>query len=267
MIKIYANVARILLGLVLVVAVLFRLFASPTLTATMGFPPAAQNWLDIMKATGYLQTLLYTTEFIGGAALLMDIFIPLVLIALAPVILNIALFHIFLDARLARIALVLLMLGAHLLLVYIYRRSFAPLFHPVKPTWSGLKFRFLSVRLVFQVILGLAFALAGGAKLLIPNQLSLGDLLIDGMKNTGYLYSLLGFTELVTGIVILSGRFVPLALAISAPIALNIFLYHLFLAPAGLLIGFILVVIHIALLVAYANAYRSLVRPKVSIAE
>jgi hypothetical protein len=121
--------------------------------------------------------------------------------------------------------------------------------------------------LIFQIILGLAFALAGGAKLLIPGQLSLGDLLVDGMKNTGYLYSSLGFTELITGIVILSGRFVPLALAISAPITLNIFLYHVFLAPAGLLIGFILVAIHIALLVAYVDAYRSLVRLKVRIVE
>jgi hypothetical protein len=267
MTKIYANAARILLGLVLVVAVLFRLFASPQLIATMGFPTAAQNWLDVMKATGYLQTLLYTTEFIAGVALLMDILIPLVLIALAPVILNIALFHIFLDARLARIVLVLLMLGAHLLLVYIYRRSFAPLFHPAKPIWSGLKFRFFSVRFMFQIILGLVFALAGGAKLLIPNQLGLGNLLIDGMKNTGYLYSLLGFTELITGIVLLLGRFVPIALAISAPISLNIFLYHVFLAPAGLLIGFILVAIHMALLVSYADAYRSLARLKVSVTE
>jgi uncharacterized membrane protein YphA (DoxX/SURF4 family) len=121
MTKIYAITARILLGLVLVVAVLFRLFASPQLIATMGFPTAAQNWLDVMKATGYLQTLLYTTELVAGTALLIDFFIPLVLIALAPVILNIALFHIFLDARLARIALVAVILGTHLLLVYIYR--------------------------------------------------------------------------------------------------------------------------------------------------
>jgi hypothetical protein len=222
MIKIYANAARVLLGLVFVGAVLFRLFASPQLIATMGFPPAAQNWLDVMKATGYLQALLYTTEFIAGAALLMNLFIPLVLIALAPIILNIVLFHIFLDARWARIVLVLLMLGAYWLLIYIYRQSFAPLFHPVKPIWSGLTFRFFNIRLMLQIILGLAFTLAGGAKLLIPNQLSLGDLLIDGMKNTGYLYSLLGFTELVTGIVILSGRFLPLALALSVPITLNI---------------------------------------------
>jgi hypothetical protein len=266
MIKIYANAARILLGLILVGAVLFRLFASPQLIATMGFPPAAQNWLDVMKSTGYLQTLLYATEFMAGAALLMNLFIPLVLTVLTPVILNIALFHIFLDARLARIMLVLLMLGAHWLLVYLYRRSFTPLFHPVKPIWSGLTFRFFNIRLIFQIILGLAFALAGGAKLLIPNQLSLGDLLIDGMKNTGYLYSLLGFTELITGIVILSGRFVPLALAISAPITLNIFLYHVFLSPAGLLISFMLVAIHTTLSVAYADAYRSLTRLKVSVA-
>ncbi|MEN9518614.1 MAG: hypothetical protein RLZZ381_1202 [Cyanobacteriota bacterium] len=266
MIRMYAYVARVILGLIFVVAVAVRVLI-PQFAVSAGFPAAAQAWLEVMRDTGYLQPLLYLTEFIGGGALLLNIFVPLALLILAPITLNIALFHLFLAPSLVRIILVLFMLASHLLLVYCHKRSFAPLFHPVKPIWSGLKFRFFSVRLVFQIILGLVFALAGGAKLLIPNQLSLGDLLIDGMKNTGYLYSLLGFTELVTGIVVLSGRFVPLALAISAPISLNIFLYHVFLAPAGLLIGFIFVVIHIALLVAYADAYRFLVRLKVNIAE
>jgi putative oxidoreductase len=256
-------VARIILGLIFVVAVVVRVLIPQV--ASAGFPAAAKAWLDVMRDTGYLQPLLYLTEFIGGGALLLNIFVPLALLILAPITLNIALFHFFLDPSLVRIMLVLLMLASHLLLVYRYKRSFASLFHPAKPIWSGLKFRFFNIRLMFQIILGLVFTLAGGAKLLIPNQLSLGDLLIDGMKNTGYLYSLLGFTELITGIVILSGRFVPLTLAISAPITLNIFLYHVFLAPAGSLIGFILIAIHIVLLVAYANVFRSFVRLKVSV--
>jgi putative oxidoreductase len=264
MIKVY--VARIILGSVFVVAVAVRVLM-PQVAASTDFPAAAQIWLDVMRNTGYLQPLLYLTEFIGGGALLLNIFVPLALLILAPITLNIALFHFFLDSSLVRIMLVLFMLASHLLLVYCYKQSFASLFHPAKPTWSGLKFRFFSIRLMFQIILGLAFILAGGAKLLIPNQLSLGDLLIDGMKNTGYLYSLLGFTELITGITILSGHFMPLALAMSAPITLNIFLYHVFLTPAGFLIGFILVAIHVALLIAYTDAYDSLIRLKVNFAE
>ncbi len=65
MIKIYSYAARMFLGIVLVSAVLVRVFA-PQLAARANFPPAAQAWLDVMKATGYLQTLLYLTEFIGG---------------------------------------------------------------------------------------------------------------------------------------------------------------------------------------------------------
>jgi putative oxidoreductase len=266
MIKMSADVARIALGLIFVVAVVVRVLM-PEVAASAGFPAAAQAWLAVMRDTGYLQPLLYLTEFIVGAALLLNIFVPLALLILAPITLNIALFHSFLDPRLVRMILVVVILATHLLLVYCHQRSFAPLFHPVKPIWSGLIFRFFSVRLMFQMILGLSFAVAGGAKLLIPNQLSLGDLLIDGMKNTGYLYSLLGFTELIIGIVILSGHLIPLALTISAPIVLNIFFYHVFLAPAGLQIGFILAAIHIALLIAYAEAYHSLVKLKVNLAE
>jgi putative oxidoreductase len=263
-IKISAYVARMILGLIFVVAVVVRVLM-PQVAASAGFPAAAMAWLEVMRDTGYLQPLLYLTEFIGGGALLLNMFVPLSLLFLAPITLNIALFHFFLDPRLVRIMLVLFMLASHLLLVVRHKRSFAPLFQPVEPIWSGLKLRFFNIRLMLQILLGLAFALAGAAKLLIPEQLSLGDLLIDGMKNTGYLYPLLGLTELITGIVVLSGRFVPLALAISAPITLNICLYHIFLAPAGLSIGFGLLAIHIALLVAYANAYHSLVRPKVSV--
>ncbi len=258
--------ARIFLGSIFVIAVLFRTFL-PAVSSGMYFPPDAQAWLDVMAATGYLQALLYATEFLTGTALIMNIFVPLALTVLAPIMVNITLFHILLDGRWPRIAQVILMLGGYLLLVYNHRRAFIPLFCPVKPPESNITVRLFKFRWMFQIILGSAFVLPGVAKLLIPAQLSPGNLLIDGMKNTEYFYTLLGLTELLVGTIFLSGRFVPVALVISTPITINIFLYHFFLAPAGLPVGLIMLVMQIVLAAVYADAYDVLIKRKASIAK
>lgn len=262
--KIYAYAARVLLGLIFVVAVVVRVFM-PQIAASAGFPAAAQAWLDVMRDTGYLQPLLYCTEFIGGGALLLNMFVPLALIILAPITWNIALFHFFLDPRLVRIFLVLLMLASHLLLIYVNRRSLMILIEKVDSIWSGLKFSFFDMRSLLQTLLGLLFIIAGGAKLLIPDRLSIGDFLVEGMKATGYIYSLLGITELISGLMLALDLFIPLVLAILAPIVINIFLYHLYLNNAGLVVAVPLLLVYLTLIATYSRAYYALFKLKVKI--
>ncbi len=127
--------SRGFLGLVFPIAVLLRIF-NPQVVEAANFPNQAQAWLDTMKAKGYLQNLLYTTEFLTGIAILAGVFMPLALIALTPIVFNIALFHFFLDSRLERLLLVLLIVSAYLILTYQYRAAFESLFHVIKPTWS-----------------------------------------------------------------------------------------------------------------------------------
>jgi uncharacterized membrane protein YphA (DoxX/SURF4 family) len=261
MTKIYFHVARIFLGTVLIGSVLVRTF-SPHLLVGVSFPPAAQDWLDVMESTRYLQALLYVTEFVTGLALLIGIFVPLVVLILVPITLNIALFHLFLQPTVERMIQVALMLGAHTLLAYHSRRSFTYLFCSDSPVCSSWKIGSLNVRLIMQIFLGLMLVLAGGAKLLIPDRLSVGDFLIDGMKATGYLYPLLGTTELVTGLFLATNYFVPLTLVVLAPIMLNIFLYHAFLASVGLPIAFVFSGTYIALVISHFHAYRPLMNFK-----
>ena len=256
MLRYGAFAARTFLGVVLVGSVLARVFA-PQL-ADSGFPAAGQAWLDVMRETGYLQAFVYATEFVVGILLLTGRFVPLALVVFAPVNLNIILFHVFLAPSPGRTVLILLLLAAHLLLVYRYRLAFGPLFRPVEPRWSGFTLGPINLRVALQVLLGLVLVVSGGAKLLIPGQLSVGDLLIDGMKATGYLYSVLGAVEIAVGLALLLGRFVPLALVVLAPVTLNIVSYHLFLGPAGLPIGLALLAAHGALATAYPPAYRPL---------
>jgi len=62
----------------------------------------------------------------------------------------------------------------------------------------------------------------------------------NGLNASGYFFSLVKGTELVCGLLLVSGFFVPLALVVLAPIILNIFLVHLFLDPGGLVIAIVL---------------------------
>jgi hypothetical protein len=57
---------------------------------------------------------------------------------------------------------------------------------------------------------------------------------LGALAASGYMFPLIKATELVTGMLLLAGRFVPLALTVLAPVVVNIVAYHAFLAPAGL---------------------------------
>jgi len=57
---------------------------------------------------------------------------------------------------------------------------------------------------------------------------------MGGLAASGYMFPLIKGTEVIVGLLLLSNRFVPLALTVLAPIVLNIVAFHLFLAPAGL---------------------------------
>ena len=55
----------------------------------------------------------------------------------------------------------------------------------------------------------------------------------DGLTASGYFFPLLLGTEFVCGILLLIGRFVPLALVILAPIIINILMVHVSSFPDG----------------------------------
>ena len=87
-----------------------------------------------------------------------------------------------------------------------------------------------------QRVLGfcfLAFGLNGFVHFIPP--LRMRNPALDffiGLAATGYMLPLLYMTQAAAGAMLLVGLFVPLALAMLAPIIINILLFHLFLAPA-----------------------------------
>lgn len=63
---------------------------------------------------------------------------------------------------------------------------------------------------------------------------------LGGLAGAGYFFPLLKATEITAGVLLLSNRFVPLALTLLAPIVVNIAAFHVFLAPSPLMVAFLL---------------------------
>lgn len=80
----------------------------------------------------------------------------------------------------------------------------------------------------------------------------------EGLAASGYFFTLLKITELVCGLLLLTGRFVPLAMVIISPVIINIVLTHAFLAPEGLGPGLFLAIGNIFLAYYYWDAFKPL---------
>lgn len=111
--------ARLLLGALLVFSVanfLFSFVAQPPL------PAGAMAFMGGLASSGYFFGLLKTTELLVALALLSNRFVPLALVILAPITINIVLFHLVLAPEGAAIAIVLLAL--HLTTAWSRRQNF-----------------------------------------------------------------------------------------------------------------------------------------------
>ena len=84
---------------------------------------------------------------------------------------------------------------------------------------------------------------------------------VGGLFSSGYFFPLLKGTEVIAGVLLLSGRFVPLALTVLAPIIVNIVAFHAFLAP-GLALPIAILVLELFLAWAYRDAFRPMLAPR-----
>lgn len=82
------------------------------------------------------------------------------------------------------------------------------------------------------------------------------------LAKTGYMMPLTSGTQMIVGALLLSNRFVPLALALIAPVVVNIVAFHAFLAPSGAGPGMVVAALEVYLAWAYRNAYRPMLAPR-----
>jgi putative oxidoreductase len=118
-------IVRVLLGLVFVV------FGSNAFLHFMAAPPMqgqAGAFITALMSTGYM-SVIAVLQVLGGLCLLLGArFVPLGLTLLGPIIVNIVLYHVFLDPSGMPVALVVSALA--LFLLWIYRFKFPAIFQP-----------------------------------------------------------------------------------------------------------------------------------------
>ena len=115
--------ARIVLGLI------YFVFGLNFFLNFLPMPPQSggpsESFMSGLFQSGYFFPFLKGIEVILGAALLVGVFVPLVLVVLMPISLNILLFHVFLtDNPIMSIVIIAL----QLYLAWAYRDYYKPLF-------------------------------------------------------------------------------------------------------------------------------------------
>lgn len=89
-------------------------------------PSAAANFLESLQATGYAFYVVAIFEVFIAALLILKKWVPFALILLAPLSVNIVLFHIFIDISDSYVAIIVFSLNA--ILIYKYWKAYRSLF-------------------------------------------------------------------------------------------------------------------------------------------
>jgi putative oxidoreductase len=119
--------------------------------------------------------------------------------------------------------------------------------------------------IIARLLLGLIFVVFGSNAFLHflpmppPPQNLAGDYLRVFLAS-GYIY-VIGAMQIVGGLLLLVGRFVPLGLTILAAIIFNILAFHALMAPEGFPPALVVTVLELFLLWRYREAFAGLVRP------
>lgn len=117
---------------------------------------------------------------------------------------------------------------------------------------------------LFLGLLFLVFGLNGFLQFLPqPKNIPDGALAFSmALMKTHYMFPLIMGTQLLAGVLLVLNRFVPLALALLAPVLVNIIAFHLWLAPSGIIPGAVALVLEIYLAWAYRQAFLPMLAPR-----
>ena len=133
------------------------------------------------------------------------------------------------------------------------------------PNKSAHDGRMKVATIVARVLLGLVFVVFGSNIFLHfipmpPPPPTLAGDFTKALFLSHYLHVVAVF-QIVGGLLLLIGRFVPLGLVLLAPVVVNIDLVHLLLEPSGLPIAIVISVLLLFLLWRYREAFSGILRP------
>ena len=121
---------------------------------------------------------------------------------------------------------------------------------------------------IARYLLGLMFTVFGlnGFLHFIPQPPPTDPMAIQYMTSLSvtHYFVVVFLFQLVAGLLLLSGRFVPLALAFLAPILVNILTFHLVMDPKGVGPGVFATILWVLVFVGVRSAFVPLFRARVS---
>jgi putative oxidoreductase len=119
--------------------------------------------------------------------------------------------------------------------------------------------------IIARILLGLIFVVFGSNGFLhflpmppLPQGVT-GEYL-HAFFASGYVYVISGF-QVLGGLLLLIGRFVPLGLTILAAIIVNIWTFHLLMAPEGLPPAVVVTILELFLVWSYRDRFAGILHP------
>ena len=115
--------------------------------------------------------------------------------------------------------------------------------------------------LVARILLGVIFIVFGLNTFLpflhMPMPTGLAGQFAGVLYASHYMH-FVAFVQIVGGVLLLSGSYVPLALTILAPVIVNILLFHSLMAPEGLPLAAITLVLWLLIFVSVRSAFAGI---------
>lgn len=119
----FTTILRMLLGVSLLIFGMNKFIA---FIPIFDMAPAAANFMESLNSTGYVLYVVASLELLIGGLLLFKKWVPFALILLAPIVVNILLFHLFLDVSGMLVAVLMVVITG--VLIYKYWKSYSSLF-------------------------------------------------------------------------------------------------------------------------------------------
>lgn len=119
--------------------------------------------------------------------------------------------------------------------------------------------------IVIRVFLGLVFVFFGSNAFLHflpmpPLPEGTAGLYLKAFLDSGYVY-VIGGMQLLSGLLLLIGKFVPLGLTILGAIIFNIWAFHILMAPEGFPPAIIVTLLWVFLVWQYRERFAGILRP------
>ena len=118
--------------------------------------------------------------------------------------------------------------------------------------------------IIVRILLGLGFVVFGSNIFLHfmpapPPPATLAGDFSKALMQSHYIY-VVGLLQVMGGLLLLIGRYVPLGLTLLGPVIVNILLFHVFLDPSGLPLAIIVTILALFLLWRYRTNFAGLVK-------